>query len=305
MNQYRKPPRRRIDGVLLLDKPAGLTSNTALQKARWLLNAAKAGHTGTLDPMATGLLPLCFGEATKFAGELLGANKCYAATLRLGVRTDTGDAEGRVLEIRTVAVSREQVEAALVQFRGDILQVPPMYSALKRDGRPLYEYARKGIEIERQPREVQVFSLDVREFDGNQLVFDVECSKGTYVRTLAEDIGERLGCGAHLTALRRTRIGPLRLESALTLATLEAQSSKERIDQLLPVDSLIAETPPLQLDEEAALRFGHGQAVRTGEALPSGSRRVYAENGRFLGLAAFSAEGLLKPIRLMAVSLEK
>ncbi len=301
MSQFRKPPRCRVDGVLLFDKPAGMTSNAALQKVRWLLNAAKAGHTGTLDPMATGLLPLCFGEATKFAGELLGADKRYVATLRLGVRTDTGDAEGQVLETRSVAVVREQVEAVLVRFRGNILQVPPMHSALKREGRPLYEYARKGIEVERQPREVRISSLTVGEFAGNRLVLDVECSKGTYVRTLAEDMGEELGCGAHLTALRRTGIGPLRIESALTLAMLEVQSPEERVVRLHPVDSLIVGMPPVQLDDQAASRFSHGQAVRVAGTQPSGARRVYAGNGRFLGLAALSAEGSLKPIRLMAI----
>ena len=195
MNKPRKPPRRRIDGVLLLDKPAGMTSNAALQKAKWLLNAAKAGHTGTLDPMATGLLPICFGEATKFAGELLGADKCYAATVRLGVRTDTADAEGRVLETHPVSVTREQVEAVLARFRGDIQQVPPMHSALKRDGRPLYEYARKGIELERAPRAVSIYALNMCNFDADQVNFEVDCSKGTYVRTLAQDIGDALGCG--------------------------------------------------------------------------------------------------------------
>ncbi len=305
MSQFRTPPRRRVDGVLLLDKPAGMTSNAALQKARRLLNAAKAGHTGTLDPLATGLLPLCFGEATKFAGELLGSDKRYVATLCLGVRTDTGDAEGQVLATRPVAVVRETVEAVLIRFRGNILQVPPMHSALKRAGRPLYEYARQGIEVERQPREVRIFSLTIDEFAGNRLVLDVECSKGTYVRTLAEDMGEALGCGAHLTALRRTRIGPLRIENALSLETLEAQSLEERTARLHPVDSLMAGLPSLQLDPAAATRFGHGQTIQTPGEPSSGSRRVYAEDGRFLGLAALAAGGLLKPVRLMAITPEK
>ena len=183
-----RPPRRRIDGVLLLDKPGGMTSNAALQKARGLFNAAKAGHTGTLDPMATGLLPLCLGEATKFAGELLDADKTYEATLRLGVITDTADAEGSVLRTRPVAVTRAQAEAALARFRGEIEQVPPMHSALKRDGRPLYEYARQGIEIERAPRRVVIHALELRRLEGERLDIVVECSKGTYVRTLAEDL---------------------------------------------------------------------------------------------------------------------
>lgn len=305
MNKPRKPPRRRVDGVLLLDKPAGMTSNAALQKVRWLLNAAKAGHTGTLDPMATGLLPLCFGEATKFAGELLTASKHYAATLRLGVRTDTADAEGQVLETRPVAVTREQVEAVLARFRGDIQQVPPMYSALKRNGRPLYEYARKGIEVERKPRKVSIFELDILKFGVDRLEIDVDCSKGTYVRSLADDIGVALGCGAHLTALRRTRIGKLRLEDAVTLEALEALPPEARDCLLRPADTLLEELPRLELDEAEAMRFSHGQSVDAAEGHLSARLRVYAANGRFLGIATASSEGLVAPLRLVAAVIEK
>ena len=305
MNKPRKPPRCRIDGVLLLDKPSGMTSNAALQKAKWLLNAAKAGHTGTLDPMATGLLPICFGEATKFAGELLGANKRYAATIRLGIRTDTADAEGQVLETRPVAVRREQVEAVLDRFRGDIQQVPPMHSALKRDGRPLYEYARKGIELERAPRAVTIFSLDLCILDGDRIEFNVDCSKGTYVRTLAQDIGEALGCGGHLIALRRTRIGNLYLEDAVTLEALEALPPESRAGLLRPADALLAVLPRLDLDEVAALRFGHGQAVRAGEGASAEQWRVYAADGRFLGLGRTGPDGQVAPARLVATVLEK
>ena len=305
MNQPRKPPRRRVDGVLLLDKPAGMTSNAALQKARWLLNAAKAGHTGTLDPMATGLLPLCFGEATKFAGELLTADKRYAATVGLGVRTETADAEGQVLETRPVTVTREQVEAVLARFRGDILQVPPMHSALKRDGRPLYEYARQGIELERAPRTVTIFSLDMQYFDGVNIIFDVDCSKGTYVRTLAQDIGEALGCGGHLTALRRTRIGSLHLENAVTLETLEALQPADRDGLLQPVDALLANLPRLDLDEDTTLRFVRGQAVRPAQGMPAGRLRVYAADGCFLGLGRAEADGQVAPARLVATIVEK
>lgn len=300
MNQPRKPPRRRVDGVLLLDKPPGMTSNAALQKARWLLNAAKAGHTGTLDPMATGLLPLCFGEATKFAGELLNAGKRYVATLRLGVRTDTADAEGQVLETRPVAVTREQVEAALGRFRGALLQVPPMHSALKRDGRPLYEYARKGIEVERNPREVTIYSLDLCEFDGDKVTLEVDCSKGTYVRSLAEDIGAALGCGAHLSALRRTHIGSLCIEAAVTLEALEALPPEARDGLLRPADALLAGLPRLDLDEASAQRFTHGQPVRGTASAAAERLRVYA-GGRFLGLGAVAPEGLVAPARLVAV----
>lgn len=305
MNRPSKPPRRRIDGVLLLDKPGGMTSNAALQKAKWLLNAAKAGHTGTLDPMATGLLPICFGEATKFAGELLTADKRYAASVRLGVRTDTADAEGQVLETRPVAVTREQLESVLARFRGDILQVPPMHSALKRDGRPLYEYARQGIELERAPRTVTIYAIDLCSYEGDRIKFDVDCSKGTYIRTLAQDIGGALGCGGHLIALRRTRIGNLRLEAAVTLESLEAMQPESRDALLQTADSLLEALPRLDLDEAATLRFGHGQTVRAGQELEAGQWRVYADDGRFLGLGRAAEDGLVAPARLVATAIEK
>jgi tRNA pseudouridine55 synthase len=301
-----KQSRRKVDGILLLDKSAGITSNTALQKARRLFNAAKAGHTGTLDPMATGLLPLCLGEATKFAGELLTADKCYAATVRLGVRTDTADAEGRVLEIRPVAVSREQVESTLARFRGGIQQVPPMHSALKRDGKPLYEYARQGIEIERMPRAVTIHALDMIAFSGDGMDFNVACSKGTYVRTLAQDIGDVLGCGGHLTALRRTRIGDLGLETAITLDALEALSPQDRDAMLLPADALLLALPRLDLDEDATRRFRQGQVVRTGQEHEpfTGRLRAYAADGGFLGLGRAETDGRVTPLRLLATDFE-
>ncbi len=305
MNHPQRPPWRRIDGVLLLDKPAGMTSNAALQKARRLFNAAKAGHTGTLDPMATGLLPLCFGEATKFAGGLLAADKRYAATVRLGVRTDTADAEGRILETRPVAVTREQLEAVLARFCGDIMQVPPMHSALKRDGRPLYEYARKGIELERAPRAVTIHSLDLRSFEGDHIEFDVDCSKGTYVRTLAEDVGEVLGCGGHLTALRRTRIGSLHLEEAFTLDALGAMTPETREALLQPADALLTSLPRLDLDADATQRFSHGQAVPAVQRPIAGQLRIYADDGRFLGLGRAVPDGQVAPARLVAAPIEK
>ena len=305
MNRPSKPPRRRVDGVLLLDKPAGITSNSVLQKVRRLFNAAKAGHTGTLDPMATGLLPLCFGEATKFAGELLAADKRYSATVRIGVRTDTADAEGRILETRPVAVTREQLEAVLARFCGDILQVPPMHSALKRDGRPLYEYARKGIELERAPRAVTIHSLDLRSLEGDRIDFDVDCSKGTYVRTLAQDIGEALGCGGHLTALRRTRIGSLHLEGAFTLEALEAMTPEAREALLQPADALLTTLPRLDLDAGATQRFGHGQTVPVLQGPVAGQLRIYADDGRFLGLGRAAPDGQVAPARLVAAPIEK
>lgn len=304
MNHPAKQPRRKIDGVLLLDKPTGMTSNAALQKARRLFNAAKAGHTGTLDPLATGLLPICFGEATKFAGELLAADKSYAAIVRLGVRTDTADAEGKVLETRPVAVSREQVEAALVRFRGDILQVPPMHSALKRDGRPLYDYARRGIELERTPRAVTIHAINLRAFAADQVEMDVDCSKGTYIRTLAQDLGEVLGCCGHLAALRRTRIGRLDLDDAVTLGTLEALSTEARDALLQPGDALLVNLPRLDLDADATRRFGHGQSVTVGQDVIAGKLRVYAADGHFLGLGGCTADGMMAPVRLVATAIE-
>lgn len=298
MSKPRRAPRDRVDGVLLLDKPSGLSSNAALQKARWLFNAAKAGHTGTLDPMATGLLPLCFGEATKFAGELLDADKSYRATLRLGVTTDTADAEGRVLETRPVAVTEQQSRAAMADFRGEIEQIPPMYSALKRDGKPLYEYARQGVELERAPRRVTIHRLELIAFSGDQAIIDVDCSKGTYVRTLAADIGEVLGCGAHLSALRRTRIGDLDVARAIGLVELEALSPESRVARLAPVDALLAGASIAQLDALETERVLHGQGIRR-DGVPGQRYRLYGSNALFLGLGEQSADGWLNPRRLV------
>ena len=298
-----KPARRRLDGVLLLDKQLGLSSNHALQAARRLYNAEKAGHTGTLDPLATGLLPLCFGEATKFAGELLNADKRYVATVQLGVTTDTADAEGAVLERRPVEVGPVDVKVALEAFVGEIEQVPPMYSALKRDGKPLYEYARAGIEVERAPRHVSIHELRLVETDDGladgRFVFEVRCSKGTYVRTLAADIGERLGCGAHLAALRRTGIGSLDVVQAHSLADLEALTAEARDALLLPPDSLLASLVEVRLDAADAARLRHGQAVRwAGE---EGTRlRVYDAEHAFIGVCRQVADGWLQAQRLVS-----
>jgi tRNA pseudouridine55 synthase len=300
-----RTPRLRIDGVLLLDKPGGMSSNAALQKARWLLNAAKAGHTGTLDPMATGLLPLCFGEATKFASCLLDADKRYEATIRLGIDTDTADAEGQTVRIRPVSATPVQIEAVLARFRGEIEQVPPMHSALKRDGRPLYEYARKGIELERAPRRITIHALELLRLRGECLDIAVDCSKGTYVRTLAQDIGEAIGCGGHLAALRRMRIGTLRLEGAVTLAALEALPSEARTGLLQPPDALLAALPRLEVDDSAARRLTHGQAIRLAQVPSSGRLRLYGPDSRFLGLGEGSEAGLLAPLRMIAIPPEK
>ncbi|MDO8789735.1 MAG: tRNA pseudouridine(55) synthase TruB [Sulfuritalea sp.] len=295
--------RRPLDGVLLLDKALGLSSNRALQAARSLYRAEKAGHTGTLDPLATGLLPLCFGEATKFSGELLNADKRYVATVQLGVTTDTADAEGAVLESRPVEVVRSDVEAALAAFVGEIEQVPPMYSALKRDGKPLYAYARAGIEVERAPRRIHIH--ESRLLDGGddlshgRFVFEVRCSKGTYVRTLAADIGDRLGCGAHLAALRRTGIGELDVADAHSLAALEVLTGEARDALLLPPDSLLDGLAEVRLDIADATRLRHGQAVRW--SAEEGSRlRVFDPEHRFIGVCRQAADGWLQPQRLVA-----
>jgi tRNA pseudouridine55 synthase len=308
MTEPQRPriPRRELDGVLLLDKPVGLSSNDALIRAKRLYLAKKAGHTGTLDPLASGLLPLCFGEATKFSQDLLEADKTYEATMRLGVRTTTGDAEGEAMETRDVACDQAAVEQALSQFRGEIVQVPPMYSALKREGKPLYEYARAGLVVEREGRNVTIHALDLLACALPDVTFHVTCSKGTYVRTLSEDIGEALGCGAHLVALRRTGVGVLTLEHAVTLDALSNAGESERDAWLQPVDALLSTFPSVQLDAESTRRFLHGQRLRLADlsiddAVTQAPRvRVYGE-GRLLGVAK-AAEGVLAPDRLIVAA---
>lgn len=298
MNKPRRAPRRKVDGVLLLDKPLGMTSNAALQKARWLFNAEKAGHTGTLDPLATGLLPLCFGEATKFSGMLLDADKTYEATVQLGIVTDTADAEGRVLAEQSVTVGEAEVRALLPCFTGEITQIPPMHSALKRDGVPLYELARQGVEVERAPRRVTIHVLELLGWQGDRFDLRVACSKGTYVRTLAADLGAALGCGAHLAALRRTRVGALDLAAAVTIEQIEAIAPEARDSLLQPADALLADVPVAMLSETEAGRLLHGQPVRWNGA-PSSRCRLYAPRG-FIGLGEVAADGWLQPKRLVA-----
>ncbi|KVC58787.1 tRNA pseudouridine(55) synthase TruB [Burkholderia stagnalis] len=304
-SQRPRVPRRALDGVLLLDKPVGLSSNDALIRAKRLYLAKKAGHTGTLDPLASGLLPLCFGEATKFSQDLLEADKTYEATMRLGVRTATGDAEGEVLDTRPVECDRAAVDAALARFTGEIVQVPPMYSALKRDGKPLYEYARAGQTVEREGRAVTIHVLELLACDLPDVTFRVTCSKGTYVRTLAEDIGEALGCGAHLTMLRRTGVGALTLDHAVTLDALSDADAAARDAWLQPVDALLSTFPLVRLDDECAKRFLHGQRLRLSELgtidANEGERvRVY-DATRLLGVAR-AANGVLAPERLVVTA---
>ena len=294
--------KRKVDGVLLLDKPAGLTSNTALQKAKRLFRAEKAGHTGTLDPFATGLLPLCLGEATKFSQFLLDADKVYLAEVKFGVRTSSGDLDGEVIATRSVDLLETQVRQALEGFLGEIEQVPPMHSALKHQGRPLYEYARKGIEIERPARRVVVHSLELESFTGDACVLRVHCGKGFYVRALADDLGEVLGCGAHLSGLRRTAVGRFDIADAVTPAQLEACSEPERDGRLLPADALITALPELALDPESAWQIFHGQAVWLPRLRVGAVHRIYAPDGRFLGVAAVDEDGKLAPRRLIATA---
>ncbi len=298
--------RRPVHGVLLLDKPLGMSSNDALQKAKRLYRAEKAGHTGTLDPLATGLLPLCFGAAAKFSQQGLDADKAYRATLALGRTTTTGDAEGELLRERPVDVTREQIERACAAFTGVIAQTPPMHSALKHEGRALYDYARAGIAIERAPREVRIDAIEIVRWQGDTLVLDVRCGKGTYIRTLAEDIGEALGCGAHLTELRRTASGPLSVAEAHTLDALAALTERERDALLAPADALLAQWPTLRLDSEEAGRFLSGLRRRI-DAADAPRVRVYGpQRGAFLGSAHIAggeliADRLLSPPEVQAL----
>jgi tRNA pseudouridine55 synthase len=299
-----KKPRDLVNGVLLLDKPVGFSSNDALIKAKRVLNAKKAGHTGTLDPFATGLLPLCFGEATKFSQDLLESDKTYLATVHLGITTTTGDTEGEAVETKPVDVTLDQIEAALARYRGPILQTPPMYSALKRDGKALYEYAREGIVLEREARPVTIHALTLVAYDAPFLKIAVTCSKGTYVRVLGEDIGAALGCGAHLNALRRTEVGPLTIEGMITLDDLLAHP--DPLSLLQPVDALLSSFPALELTPELARRFLQGQRLALGKediAVPEqqGRVRIY-HDGSLLGTGILGEYAILAPERLISTA---
>ena len=286
-----------VDGVMLLDKATGPSANACLQRARTLLAARKAGHTGTLDPLASGLLALTFGEATKFSGQLLDGDKSYEARLVLGATTATGDAEGEVLERRPVDVTLDRFEQTLARFTGDIEQVPPMHSALKRDGQPLYRLARKGIEVDRNPRAVRIQRLWTIHWDRLEPIIGVECGKGVYVRVLGEDIGAALGCGAHLGALRRTRIGAFDLAGAIGVEELERLGPGERRARLLPVDTLLQALPRIDLDRQASERLEHGGKVAC-DAASAERARVYGPQGRLLGVASVQ-QGVLVARRLL------
>lgn len=301
-----RSPRKPLHGVLLLDKPLGWTSHDALGKARGLLRALKGGHTGTLDPLATGLLPLCFGAATKFSQVSLESDKAYRATLRLGTVTSTGDAEGEVLSQAPVRLDRQQIEAAADALRGEIDQVPPMHSALKHQGRALYEYARAGEIVERAPRRVTIHHLDIADWQAERLVIDVVCSKGTYIRTLAEDLGRALGCGASLSALRRTACGPLRVDDAVSLERLAELDAVGREALLRPVDTLLQAWPSVCLPDDEAGRFLTGLRRRVALA-DAAAVRVYGSNpAAFLGSAHITAgeliaDRLLSPLEVQSL----
>ena len=286
-----------VDAALLLDKPLGLSSNAALQSAKRIYRAAKAGHAGTLDPLASGLLVVLFGEATKFAGPLLDADKEYLATLKLGERTATGDAEGKVLEKKTVKVTEAGVLSVLQSFQGEIEQVPPMHSALKHEGTPLYRLARRGQEVERTPRRVRIAELQLLKREGASLELRVVCSKGTYIRVLAEDIGAALGCAAHLSALRRTASGRFRIEEALSLEVLEQMDAEERMKRLLSLPALLEGLPRAELGAVEEARLRQGQALKI-SGLHAGLCAVVRPDGAVIGLGAADSEGALKPLRL-------
>lgn len=289
---------RPLDGVLLFDKPLELSSNTALQRVRRLYQAEKAGHTGTLDPLASGLLPICFGEATKFSMGLLDADKTYCATIRLGQTTTTADAEGEIIASCPVNVNEAQVHEVLQRFRGSIQQLPPMYSALKHQGKPLYEYIRNGETIERALREVIIHDLRMKRWEGNELDILVRCSKGTYVRTLGEDIGAALGCGGHLTSLRRTAIAGFDLQMAHTLPQLEAMDNQQRDDALLPLDCMLQELPSLELNATELQRMAQGQRLGKSLGVPNGKIRLYSD-GSFVGVGELFGTRLA-PSRLIS-----
>jgi tRNA pseudouridine55 synthase len=278
--------KRDISGVILLDKPLGFSSNQALQKIKYLLQAEKAGHTGSLDPLASGLLPLCFGEATKFSHYLLDADKSYRALVQLGATTTTGDAEGEILVSQTVDVTEAQIKKVLNDFVGDIKQTPPMYSALKHQGKALYEYARDGVDIERAARDVTIYQIDFHGVENHQLDLTVACSKGTYIRTLAEDIGAALGCGAHLA-------------DAITVEVFEAMALEQRDACLLPPDATIATLPMVTIDADSEFYLLRGQSVWKANLNIQGSFRVYNEQGVFLGLGEQASDGKIAPKRLL------
>ena len=300
-------PRKRgrdIHGVFLLDKPQGMSSNDIMQKVKRIFQANKAGHTGALDPLATGMLPICLGEATKFSQFLLDADKRYLVTAKLGERTDTSDAEGQIVETRDVNVKTPEILTALEQFRGDILQVPTMFSALKHNGKPLYEYARQGITVEREARPITIFELNFIEYNAPYLTLEVHCSKGTYIRTLVDDLGEVLGCGAHVTMLRRMAVADYPTEKMLdwhALQSLAEQQDLALLDALLlPMDTAVAKLPALTLNESQTQGIGFGQRIKFDNPNRlQGQVRLFSHENRFLGVAVIDENNVIRPQRLV------
>ncbi|KKD60953.1 tRNA pseudouridine synthase B [Grimontia sp. AD028] len=307
-------PRRRgrpVDGIILLDKPTGITSNSALQKVKNIYFAEKAGHTGALDPLATGMLPICFGEATKFSQFLLDSDKRYRVIAKLGERTNTSDSDGEVVETREVKVNMGDLERSIASFRGETMQVPSMFSALKYEGKPLYEYARKGIEVPREARKITVYEISLLRFEGQEVEMEVHCSKGTYIRTIVDDLGEMLGCGAHVTMLRRTGVSGYPYEKMVTLEQLEAllEQAREQDIQprelldplLLPLDTAVQDLREVNLLPVVASYALQGQAVQIPNAPAEGEvvRVTMGEDNTFIGVGEIDAEGMLKPRRLV------
>ena len=293
---------RDVDGILLLDKPTGISSNKALQNSRFLFKAIKAGHTGSLDPLASGMLPICFGEATKFSNYLLDASKTYRALCQLGKTTTTGDAEGEITSESPVLVDAQDIQRAISRFIGKVDQIPPMYSAVKHKGQRLYKLARKGEEVERTPRQIEIYSLELIDFSDNSIEIDVHCSKGTYIRTLAEDIGKALGCGAFVARLERTGVQPFWENDCYSLDALRAISEQgmDSLDRcLLPVNSALVHLPELIVDPLAADYLKQGQGVRINQAPLSGMLSLITENGHFIGIGEVDSDGSILPKRLM------
>ncbi len=301
--RHRKSQGRDLQGILLLDKPLGISSNAALQQVKKIFRARKAGHTGSLDPLASGLLPICFGAATKLSAFLLDADKRYRVKVRLGITTSTADAEGEILERRpSEGVAEQDIRTVLKGFCGEIQQLPPMYSALKHKGERLYKLARQGVEVAREPRTVTIHEISLLSADLPEFELDVRCSKGTYIRTLAEDIGERLGCGAHVCALRRTEVGPFGAAGMVDMAAVESAAGQgtEALDRLLlPAESAIADWPEVRLTADAAFYLRQGQAVLVPQAPTEGWVRLYADKTRFIGVGQIQDDGKVAPKRLM------
>ncbi|MBL4584929.1 MAG: tRNA pseudouridine(55) synthase TruB [Pseudomonadales bacterium] len=304
MSRRRRNNGRKVNGILVLDKPIGITSNAALQRVKRLFGAAKAGHTGSLDPLASGVLPICFGEATKFSQFLLDADKGYQVTIKLGVRTDSSDAEGEIVSIRPSShVTEEKILEQLKTFEGETNQVPSMFSAIKHNGQPLYKLARQGIEVERTPRRIFIEHIDLIDFTGREVKLDIACSKGTYIRTIADDLGELLGCGAHVIELRRNKAGPYELEDSMSFEELNAVISEgghSALDnQLLPLSSCVVDFPELKLTESSAYYLRQGQAVQIANTPTEGWVQIHQQDGEFIGVGEILDDGRVAPRRLV------